>query len=58
MWFYPWMTLVVLNMAIAIFISLPVMGLWTAFFVHMVICGGLIFYMEFKREEEGIETVI
>jgi hypothetical protein len=51
MWFYPWMILVVLNMAVAIFVSLPVMGLWTAFFVHMVICGGLIFYMEFKVGE-------
>ena len=45
-------------MSIAIFISLPVMVLCTALFVHMVICVGLIFYMEFKREEEGIETVI
>lgn len=58
MWFYPWITLVVLNMAIAIFISLPVMGLWTAFFVHMVICGGLIFYMELKVAEDGVETLI
>ena len=48
----------VLNMAIAIFISLPVMGLWTAFFVHMVICGGLIFYMDSKATEDGVETLI
>ena len=58
MWFYPWITLVVLNMAIAIFISLPVMGLWTAFFIHMIICGGLIFYMESKVAEDGVETPI
>lgn len=48
----------VLNMAIAIFISLPVMGLWTAFFIHMIICGGLIFYMESKVAEDGVETPI
>jgi len=58
MWFYPWITLVVLNMAIAIFISLPVMGLWNAFFIHMIICGGLIFYMDSKVDEDGVETPI
>ena len=61
MWFYPWITAVVLNMALAVFVSLPLMGLWGAFFAHMMICGALVFYMEYrldKEEGELDETLI
>jgi hypothetical protein len=65
MWFYPWITAVILNAALAVFISLPLMGLWGAFFAHMMICGALVFYMEHRldqmedtEEKSAIETLI